>query len=99
MTKAKERKKHSKVKYDPLAKASKKCDYDMSYLDFTKIPDDSGLKNQITEYTWMGSVGEAYSPLYLILPATYREWSSPSESYDAMIYVTNAHPTEVKNSK
>lgn len=85
--------------YDPLAKASKKCGYDMSYLDFTKIPDDSGLKNQITEYTWMGSVGEAYSPLYLILPATYREWSSPSESYDAMIYVTNAHPTEVKNSK
>jgi erythromycin esterase len=90
---------HTFYSYDPVAKASEKCGYDMSYLNFSKIPDDSKLKSQVTEYTWMGSVGESYNPLYLILPVTYREWSSPTESYDAMIYVAYAHPTEVRKNK
>ena len=86
---------HTFYSYDPMAKASEKCGYDVSYLDFSKIPEDSKLKSQVTGYAWLGNVGESYSPLYLILPVTYREWSSPAETYDAMIYVANAHPTEI----
>ena len=47
----------------------------------------------------MGSLGEIYNPLYGILPASYRVWKSPAETYDAMIYVTNANPIEVIKSK
>ena len=28
----------------------------------------------------------------------HREWSSQEKSYDAMVYVTNAHPTRIKNA-
>ena len=36
-----------------------------------------------------------YSILYRILPRGYRVWASPAELYDAMIYVSDAHPIEV----
>lgn len=89
------RKNHIFYSYDPMAKASKQCGFDISYLDFEKIPDSSELKKQISEYSWMGSLGETYSTLYRILPRSYRVWVSPAELYDAMIYVSNAHPIEV----
>lgn len=89
------RKNHIFYSYDPMAKASKQCGFDISYLDFEKIPDSSELKKQISEYSWMGSFGETYSTLYRILPRSYRVWVSPAELYDAMIYVSNAHPIEV----
>ena len=36
-----------------------------------------------------------YSILYRILPRGQRVWASPTELYDAMIYVSDAHPIEV----
>lgn len=89
------RKDHIFYSYDPMAKASKKCGFDISYLDFEKIPDSSELKKQVSECGWMGSLGETYSTLYRILPRGYRVWASPAELYDAMIYVSDAHPIEV----
>ena len=44
---------------------------------------------------WMGSLGEMYSTLYRILARGYRVWASPAELYDAMIYVSDAHPIKV----
>ena len=45
----------------------------------------------------MGSLGEGYNPLVMrILPASYRVWRSPATIYDAMIFVADAHPTEIK---
>ena len=82
--------------YDPIAKASKQCGFDISYLIFEKIPDSSELKKQISECSWMGSLGEIYSTLYRILPRGYRVWASPAELYDAMIYVSDAHPIEAQ---
>ena len=41
-------------------KASKKCGFDISYLDFEKIPDSSELKKQVSECGWMGSLGVQY---------------------------------------
>ena len=89
------RKNHIFYSYDPMAKASKKSGFDISYLDFEKIPDSSELKKQVSECSWMGSLGEIYSALYRILPRGYRVWASPAELYDAMIYVSDAHPIEV----
>ena len=79
--------------HDPLAKASKKCGYEISWLDFSKIPASSPLKQQTTDYTWMGSVGEGYSPLMAVLPRMYRVWVSPATLYDGVIFVASAHPT------
>ena len=89
------RKNHIFYSYDSMAKASKKSGFDISYLDFEKISDSSELKKQVSECSWMGSLGEIYSALYRILPRGYRVWASPTELYDAMIYVSDAHPIEV----
>ena len=90
---------HTFYSYNPLAKASKKCGYDMAWLDFSIIPDDSPLQQYISDYTWLSSIGEGYSPLMAVLPMAYRVWDSPAELYDGMILVSNAHPTVItKNS-
>ena len=91
------RRNHTFYSHDPLAKATKKCGFEISWLDFSKIPDSSPLKQQTTDYTWMGSIGEGYSPLMAILPMSYRVWGSPSTLFDAMIFVTNAHPTALRD--
>lgn len=80
--------------HDPLAKASKKCGLETSWLDFSKIADDSPLKRQTTDYTWMGSVGDGYTLLMAIMPMTYRVWVSPATLYDGVILVSDAQPTE-----
>lgn len=87
---------HTFYSYDPLAKASKRCGFEKQYLDFSVIPQSSPLKAQTVDYSWMGSLGEGYSPLMSVLPMTYRVWRSPATIYDAMIFVTNAHPTEIE---
>lgn len=92
-----ERMTHSFYSHDPLAKASRKCGFEISYLDFSAVPETSALRSAIDEYTWMGSLGEAYNPLIMsVLPASYRVWRAPSAVYDAMIFVTEASPTEIK---
>ena len=91
------RRNHTFYSYNPLAKASKKCGYDMAWLDFSIIPDDSPLQHYISGYTWLSSIGEGYSPLMAVLPMAYRVWDSPTELYDGMILVSNAHPTEIRN--
>jgi erythromycin esterase len=91
------RRNHTFYSHDPLAKASKKCGFEISWLDFSKIPDSSPLKQQTTDYSWMGSIGEGYTPLMAILPMAYRVWGSPSTLFDAMIFVTNAHPTALRD--
>ena len=88
---------HTFFSHDPLAKASKKCGYETSWLDFSIVPDDSPLKPSITGYTWMGSIGEMYSPLMAVMPMAYRVWDSPTELYDGMIFVSNAHPIKIRN--
>ena len=86
---------HTFFSKDPLAEAAKKCGYETCWLDFSRIPDSTTLKHQITEYTWMGDVGEGYSPLMAFLPMSYRDWVSPKSLYDGVIIVSNAHPIAV----
>ena len=70
----------------------------MSWLDFSRIPADSPLKQNVTGYSWMGSVGEGYSPLMAIMPMAYRVWDSPAVLYDGMIFVSKAQPIDVRKA-
>lgn len=83
---------HTYYSRDPLAKASKKCGYDMSFLDFSKIPADSSLNKYISTEIQMGSLGESYSVIMNFLPRSYRVARTPDKSYDAVILVSNASP-------
>ena len=56
----------------------------------------------VNGYIFMGNLGE--NPMdglngivFRILPYAYRVWQVPSELYDGMIFVTQAHPISVNN--
>ena len=93
--KSNKRSNHTFFSKDPLAEAAKKCGYEICWLDFSKIPDGSTLKHQTTDYTWMGDVGEGYTPLMAVFPMSYRDWVSPTLLYDGVILVTEARPITV----
>lgn len=87
--------------HDPFAKAAKKCGYDICWLDFSKIPEESALKGEVMEYCYMGNLGENQMTLLnrsimRALPYTYRFWGSPASMYDGMIFVTEAHPIQIR---
>ena len=87
---------HTFYSHDPLAKASKKCGFDVSFLDFSKVSEDSALAEYIANNISMGSLGESYSVLMNFLPRSYRVQRTPQEAYDAMIFVANATPIKIR---
>lgn len=90
-----ERTTHLFYSHDPLAKASMKCGNDVSWLDFSAVPDSSALRQQLDEAVWTGSVGEYYSPVMAFMPMMYRVWGVPTQLYDGMIFVSDAAPTDI----
>lgn len=76
---------HTFYSYDPLAKASKKCGFDVSFLDFSKVSEDSALMEYLANNISMGSVGEYYSVLMNFVPRSYRVQRIPQDAYDAMV--------------
>jgi len=96
LTNKMKRSNHTFFSHDPLAEAAKKCGYETCWLDFNAIPEDTGLFYRVSEYTWMGDVGEGYNPMMAILPMAYRDWVSPAKLYDGVILVANAHPIEIR---
>ena len=85
--------------HDPLAKAAYKNGYDMCLLDFSKVPDDSSIATLVNGYILLGSlderpVGGLNGIIMRAIPYAYRQWRNPSETYDAMIFVSKAHPTK-----
>ena len=87
---------HTFYSHDPLAEASKQCGLDVSFLDFSKIPADSALMKYIKSSISMGSLGESYSVLMNFVSRSYRVSRTPQEAYDAMIFVADATPIEIK---
>lgn len=79
--------------HDPLAKAAKLAGFDICWLDFANVPENSELGRQIMDYTYMGTLGENYSPMMRLLPPSYRIFQPPAVLYDSMIFVTEATPT------
>ena len=88
---------HTFYSYDPLAKASKKCGFDASFLDFSKVPESSLLTKHLANRISMGSLGECYSILMNFVPRSYRVQRIPQDAYDAMIFVANATPIEIES--
>ena len=88
---------HTFYSYDPLAKASKKCGFDVSFLDFSKVSEDSALMEYLANNISMGSVSEYYSVLMNFVPRSYRVWRAPQDAYDAMIFVTDTAPIEIES--
>ncbi len=81
--------------HDPLAKAAKIAELDISWLDFSTVPKNSELGELINQYTYLGTLGESYSWFMRILPPSYRIFQPPAVLYDSMIFVVDAHPTEI----
>ncbi len=82
--------------HNPLAKAAKICGYDICWIDFNKIPENSELGLQISDYTYMGNIGEGYSFIMRLLPPSYRMFQPPAQLYDSMIFVSSATPIKIK---
>lgn len=81
--------------HDPLAKASKIAGLDISWLDFDTVPNNSELGKILSQYIYMGSLGESYSWLMRIIPQSYRIFQPPAELYDSMIFVSDARPIKI----
>ena len=63
-------------------------------VGFTKVPENSELGRQASEYTYMEHL-ESYSIIMRLLPQSYRNVQPPAELYDSMIFVTDANPTKI----
>ena len=81
--------------HDPLAKSAKEAGFDICWLDFSQIPEDSELASQVREYSFMGNLGEQYSPIMRLLPPSYRMFQPPDQLYDSIILVANATPITI----
>lgn len=81
--------------HDPLAKTAKMAGFDRCWLNFASIPEKSELAGLISQYTFMGNLGESYSWFMRILPPSYRIFQPPAVLYDSMIFVSEAHPTTI----
>ena len=81
--------------HDPLAKAAKEAGLAICWLDFAQIPQDSELGSQVREYTFLGNLGEGYSPMMRLLPPSYRMFQPPAQLYDSMILVADAAPITI----
>lgn len=88
---------HTFYSYDPLAKASKKCGFDVSFLDFSKVPEGSALMEHIANSVPMGSLGEYYSILMNFVPRSYRVQRIPQDAYDAMVFAADAAPIKIES--
>ena len=82
--------------HDPLAKTAKLAGIDRCWLDFSMIPEESELYALISNYNYMGSVGEAYSFVMRLIPMSYRIFQEPATLYDGMILISECTPTEVR---
>ena len=85
--------------YDPLAKAAKRAWFNICWLDFSKIPEDSSLKQYTADYIYNGSLGEGYNLIIRTIPMSYRVFENPEMAYDSMIYVSEGTPTIIKQAK
>ena len=85
--------------HNPLAKTAKMAGLDICWLDFANVPENSELAELISQYTYMGTLGEGYSWFMRILPPSYRMFQPPAVLYDSMIFVADANPTKIITEK
>lgn len=81
--------------HNPLAKTAKMAGLDICWLDFTKIPPNCELSELISQYIYMGTLGESYHWVMRLLPPSYRMLQPPAVLYNSIILVTQASPTKI----
>lgn len=81
--------------HDPLAKAAKQAGLDICWLDFAEASESPELAELISQYLYMGNLGERYAWFMRLLPPSYRMFQPPAVLYDGMIFVTEANPTTI----
>lgn len=80
----------------PLMKAFNEVEEDMFYVDFDRASEKDELAELISSKQKMTNVGDDFRSWYKYLPFFYTIKMVPDESFDGMIIVKEAHPTEVK---
>ena len=85
--------------YDPLAKAAKRAGLPLCFVDLQRAAESPELAPYVSDYHFMGSLGEGYSLLMRLLPPSYRIFQTPTALYDGMIFVSDAHPTVILDAE
>lgn len=80
---------------DPLAFNMKDSSLDKGLLVFSEVDKGSTLYPYISESIPTGSLGEAYTPLMLLMKNQYQIYFAPEEMYDAMILYYQTTPTQI----
>ncbi len=80
---------------DPLAYNMQYSPLDKGLIVFSNVGEGSDLYSQITKSMPTGSLGEAYSPLMLLMKNQYQIYFAPVDMYDAMILYYQTTPTEI----
>lgn len=81
--------------HNPLAKTAKLSGYNMCWLNFSTIPQNTELYDCINDYIYLGTLGESYSPIMRLLPPSYRMFQPPAVLYDSMIIVSYTTPIKI----
>ena len=80
---------------DPLAFNMKDSPLDKGLIVFSDVDERSSLYSYISESIPTGSLGEAYTPLMLLMKNQYQIYFAPEEMYDAMILYYQTTPTQI----
>ncbi len=80
---------------DPLAYNMKDSSLDKGLLIFSNVDEESSLYPYISESIPTGSLGEAFTPLMLLMKSQYQLYFAPEEMYDAMILYYQTTPTQI----
>ena len=80
---------------DPLAYNMKDSSLDKGLLIFSNVDEESSLYPYISESIPTGSLGEAFTPLMLLMKNQYQLYFAPEDMYDAMILYYQTTPTHI----
>ena len=80
---------------DPLACNMKDSSLDKGLLIFSNVDEESSLYPYISESIPTGSLGEAFTPLMLLMKNQYQLYFAPEDMYDAMILYYQTTPTHI----
>ena len=80
---------------DPLACNMKDSSLDKGLLIFSNVDEESSLYPYISESIPTGSLGEAFTPLMLLMKNQYQLYFAPEDMYDAMILYYQTTPTQI----
>lgn len=86
---------HIFYSHNPLAKTAQMAGLDICWLDFAKACESLELTEMISQYTYMGSLGEGFAWYMRLLPQSYRLFQPPADLYDGMIFVAKANPITI----